>query len=167
MWTGGIYVGCCSGEAAEAERWPGGRHQWTVDESTWCGRPERQHNCISQFHHCLHVCFLCMSKAVFDLPYPNLHLGWIQWNRPFSAWIRICESSFDADSLAKLEVLSSKWHHSNINKQQWRHTGPRPRIQTTRFASESEFGFTMNLNLQGGSKNVSCCTVIDISKVRQ
>ena len=44
-------------------------------------------------------------NGVFDLP------NWIQWNCPFSARIRICESSessFDADSLAKPEMLSSK-----------------------------------------------------------
>ena len=50
------------------------------------------------------------TDGVFDLPNTNLDLGWIQWNHPFSVriQIQIRESSFDADSLAKPEVLSSR-----------------------------------------------------------
>ena len=49
---------------------------------------------------------VCYTQAVFDLP--NLFSGWIQRNCPFSARIRICESSFGADSPAKPEVLSGR-----------------------------------------------------------
>jgi len=51
------------------------------------------------------------SYGIFDLPNPNLNSGGIQWNHPFSARIRIrihCESSFDTNSSAKPEVLSSR-----------------------------------------------------------
>ena len=55
---------------------------------------------------------LQLSKAVpvFDLSNPNLNSCWIQSDRPFCARIRIRirESSFDADSLAKPEVLIGK-----------------------------------------------------------
>jgi len=65
------------------------------------------------------------------------------------------ESSLDVDSLAKLEVLSSYTNITSVNKQQWRHTRPRPQIQTVRFASESESRFTMKLNLDSVKSNTA------------
>ena len=61
-----------------------------------------------------------LKFGVFDLSKPNLDSGWIQWNLPFSAWIRnrIRNSSFDADSPAKPEVndvtpASQMWTDNN------------------------------------------------------
>jgi len=65
-----------------------------------------------------------MTAGVFDLLNPNLDSSWIQWNRPFIARIRFriresSESSFDADPLAKPEVLSSRMtsHQHHRRKQ--------------------------------------------------
>jgi len=43
-----------------------------------------------------------------------------------------------------------------VNEQQRRHTGPRPRIQSIRFASESESGFTTNPNLDSIIRTRPC-----------
>ena len=72
--------------------------------------------CLRRWYCLNTLCWLVSDQAdilsgrrLFDLPNPNLYSGWIQWNRPFSARIRVgiresSESSFDADSLAKPEV---------------------------------------------------------------
>ena len=77
--------------------------------------------------------------------------------------IRIRESSESSFELWRGFTCDtgSKWrrnNRTNLNKQPWRHTGSRPRIQVIRFASESEPGFAVNLNIDSVKSNTVIVT---------